>query len=245
MPHCWELFELLSSAGVALKLETDGTLIDDPAADRLARLGVECVQISVDGATAATHERVRPHSSYAAAKAAIERLVARAQPPQSVFVPTRLNLHEALAAYDQALALGCAAFVTGPMMRIGRAAANWAQLACSESDWAETVQDLQQHHRDRGEGMRLEIYRWDILEEMQRRLRQPQAMLLIVPNGRVKLLNALPFTVADVRQDSLTQAWSAYREGWRTSVVRAFVIACRAQPELLSYANATWSLRDA
>ena len=77
MPHCWDIFDRLAAAGVSLKIETDGSRIDDAAADRIASLGVQCVQISVDGATAATHERVRPGSSFAAAIAAIERLAAR------------------------------------------------------------------------------------------------------------------------------------------------------------------------
>src|SRR5215470_17513538 len=55
--HCWDLFGVLSAAGIALKIETDGSRIDDAAADRLAALEVDCVQISVDGATAATHQR--------------------------------------------------------------------------------------------------------------------------------------------------------------------------------------------
>src|SRR6187401_665107 len=100
--HSWEIFERLVAGGVALKLETDGSRIDAGAADRIAALAVECVQISVDGATAATHQRVRPGSSFAAAIAAIERLAARGQPPQFVFVPTRHNLHEILAAFDLA-----------------------------------------------------------------------------------------------------------------------------------------------
>jgi len=33
-----------------------------------------------------------------------------------VFVPTRFNLHEIVAAFDRAVALGCGAFVTGPLM---------------------------------------------------------------------------------------------------------------------------------
>ena len=40
--------------------------------------------------------------------------------------------------------------------------------------------------------MALSIYPWDIVTEMERRLESPQAMLLVVPNGKVKLLNALP-----------------------------------------------------
>jgi len=126
--HCWELFELLTEGGVALKLETDGSRIDDAAADRLAALAVQCVQISVDGATAATHARVRPGSSFTAATSAITRLVARGQSPQLVFVPNRFNVHEIVAAYELAIALGCSAFVTGPMMRIGRAGVDAAAV---------------------------------------------------------------------------------------------------------------------
>ena len=63
VPHAWDLFEILAKAGVALKLETEGSYIDAAAADRLAALPVQCVQVSVDAATAATHERVRVKSS--------------------------------------------------------------------------------------------------------------------------------------------------------------------------------------
>jgi MoaA/NifB/PqqE/SkfB family radical SAM enzyme len=241
--HCWDIFQILTAGGVALKLETNGVHIDDEAADRLAMLAVDCVQISVDGATAPTHEKVRPGSSFAAAIAAIQRLVLRGQPPQSVFVPNRLNLHEAIAAYDQALALGCSAFVTGPMMRLGRAAASWDKLACSQFDWEQMALDLHEHARLEA-AIRLSIYPWDIITEMQRRLESPQAMLLIVPNGKVKLLNALPFAVADLRHDTLSRAWRRYLDGWRAPQVRAFVAACRGQPALLLHANEIWTIGE-
>ena len=41
--HCWEIFDRLTAAGTSLKIETDGTRIDDAAADRLAALAVQCV----------------------------------------------------------------------------------------------------------------------------------------------------------------------------------------------------------
>ena len=67
VPHCWELFDILAANGVALKIETDGSHVDAAAADHLAELKVRCIQISVDGATAATHARVRPGSSFESA----------------------------------------------------------------------------------------------------------------------------------------------------------------------------------
>jgi len=240
--HCWELFELLSQEGVAIKLETDGSRIDDAASDRLASLAMQCVQISVDGATAATHERVRPGSSFVAATAAIQRLSARSCPPQFVFVPTRFNIHEIVDAYDLAATLGCTVFVTGPMMRIGRAAIGWEAIACSDDEWQRGADALRQRATSPNASVALSIYPWDIVTEMERRLESPQAMLLVVPNGKVKLLNALPFAPSDLRSDSLAQAWDAYREAWRAPIVREFVTACRNDPGLLRHANETWSM---
>jgi len=240
--HCWELFELFSGAGVAVKLETDGQRIDESAADRLAELRLQCVQISLDGATASTHERVRPGSSFAAASGAIKRLVERGLAPQLVFAPNRFNLHEIVATFDLAVELGCSAFVTGPLMRIGRAAADWDRISCSDEQWQRAVDALHERAAASNAGIALSIYPWDIVTEMERRLESPQAMLLVVPNGRVKLLNALPFSPADLRSDSLEQAWDAYRRAWRSAEVRDFVSGCRADLRRLRHANATWPL---
>jgi len=242
IPHAWEIFDVLEAAGTSIKIETDGSRIDDAAADRLAALRVQCIQISVDGATAATHERVRPGSSFAAATGAIRRLVARGVRPQFVFVPTRFNLAEICEAYDLAGELGCEAFVTGPLMRLGRAAHDWARIAPSEDGWRDAVEKLQSRAAATGSSVTLSIYHWDIVTEIRTRLESPQAMLLVVPNGKVKLLNALPFAPADLRRDSIGAAWEAYRAAWRSAAVRAFVERCAADPALLRHANETWDV---
>ena len=241
VPFCWDIFERLSAGGVALKLETDGSRIDEAAADRLAALRMDCIQVSVDGASEETHGRMRPGHSHAGAIAAIERLAVRGLAPQLVFVPSRLNLHELVPAFDLAARLGCGAFVTGPMMRIGRAAAHWAQIACSDAEWNAAAARLRAHGAS-VPGIALSIYPWDIVTEMETRLESPQAMLLIVPNGKVKLLNALPFAPGDLRRQSLAEAWDAYRRAWREPEVRDFVTACRGRPELLAHANETWAM---
>jgi MoaA/NifB/PqqE/SkfB family radical SAM enzyme len=244
VPHCWELFELLANASVAIKLETNGRHVDDVAANRLRALGVECIQISLDGATAATHERMRPGASLAATLAAIDRLVARGMAPQAVFAPTTLNIHEIVPAYELAVRHGCGAFVTGPLMRLGRAAASWDRLACDDAAWQQAADALAQCAAETDTRTTLSIYPWDIVTELGRRLESPQAMLLVVPNGRVKLLNALPFAPADVRRESLAAAWQKYRVAWRVPAVRDFVLRCMREPDLLRHANETWDLQE-
>jgi MoaA/NifB/PqqE/SkfB family radical SAM enzyme len=240
--HCWEIFERLAAAGVGLKLETDARHIDAAAADRLAELPVQCIQVSVDGATPGTYDRVRPGGDFETAIRAIRLLVARGCAPQLVFVPTRFNIHELLAAYDLAAQLGCETFVTGPLMRLGRAAAEWDRIACPAEGWQRASLSLQEHAAACDRPIRLAIYPWDIQTEIERRLDSPQAMLLVVPNGLVKLMNALPFAIADLRRHSVAEAWDAYRAQWRSAQVAEFVGACRSNPRLLAHANETWML---
>jgi MoaA/NifB/PqqE/SkfB family radical SAM enzyme len=155
-------------AGVSLKIETDGSRIDDTAAGphRLAR---RPVRADFGGRRHRRHSRRgAPGFELRAAIAAIERLSARGQPPQFVFVPTRHNLHEIVGAFDLAASLGCNAFVTGPMMRIGRAAAAWSDIAVSDSAWQHAAAGLRAHARSRQHGMELSIYPWDIVTEWRR-----------------------------------------------------------------------------
>ncbi len=78
---------------------------------------------------------------------------------------------------------------------------------------------------------------------MEKRLESPQAMLLVVPNGKVKLLNALPFAPADLRRQTLAESWDAYRAAWQAPEVREFISRCRENPGLLHHANETWRMQ--
>lgn len=242
VPYIWDLLERLSRAGVSIKLETNGHLIGREAAARMHALGVECIQISMDGATPESHERIRPGSNFAAALAAIDHLVALGSRPQWVFVPTRWNIHEVVPAFDAARSHGCSAFVTGPLMRLGRAAMHWNDLACDDAQWQRAVDALRLRAEDSGSEIALSIYPWDVITELETRLESPQAMLLIVPDGKVKLLNALPFCAGDLRRQPLADAWMGYRRAWRAPEVRNFILKCRAEPALLRHANETWTV---
>lgn len=239
--HIWDVLRILVEGGTELKLETNGLPIGERQADLLAEWKAQCIQISMDGATRKVHESVRPEGDFEGALASIKRLVKRGLQPEFVFVPNKHNVHEAAAAYELAAKLGCRTFVTGPMMRLGRAAQSWNRLSLSDAEWAHAESALREKAASMKEPVKLSVYPWDILTEMRTRLESPQAMLLVVPNGRAKLLNALPFAPADLRKHTLLQAWELYKEAWQSDEVRDFITRAQTDSTLLLYANDTWA----
>ena len=240
-PCVWDIFKILHAGGVEIKIETNGLDLDDAACDRLKAMKIACVQISMDGATAAVHEKMRPGSGYKPAWDAIDRLVERGLEPELVFIPTRFNIKDSVPVYEQAAARGIRTFVTGPLMRLGRAAHAWDALACSQEDWTEAVLGLKAAAAAL-KGPRLAVYPWGIQQEMKTRAESPQSMVLVVPNGRVKLLNALPFAVADLKKERLADAWPKVGAAWRSPTVQDFVRRAQSDATLLTHANECWDL---
>ena len=108
--HCWEIFERpRGSAASRSSSRPTAAASTTRAADRLAALAVQCVQISVDGATRgdarARAARVELRGGRSARSSGSSRAACA---PQLVFVPTRLNLaRDRRRAYDLAASLGC------------------------------------------------------------------------------------------------------------------------------------------
>jgi MoaA/NifB/PqqE/SkfB family radical SAM enzyme len=240
--HVWDVFETLVSGGTLLKIETDGLLIDERALARLKELKPASIQISLDGAAAETHEALRPGSRFRDVVKTIDRLARAGLEPEAVFIPTKLNAGEAAQTYELASSLGARVFVTGPLMRLGRAALDWERLAPSDEDWRACVAALKDVESRLGNRTRLSVYPWDILVEMKTRLDSPQAMILVVPDGKVKLLNALPFAAADLRKVSLASAWEMAKSAWSSPEVRDFILRAQTDRSLLAHANECWSL---
>lgn len=244
VPHVWEIFDILHKGGVGIKIETNGLDIGEKEADRLAELQTDNIQISIEGASKAAHESVRIEGRFELALAALKRLQKRKLEVEVVFVPTKLNFREAAAVYELASQVGARKFVTGPMMRLGRAALAWDALALSAQQWQSCLAELDAASK-RFPDVQLACYPWDILEEIRVRGQGAQAMVLMVPNGRVKLLNALPWVCGDMRRQSIYQVWEGYKAAWKHPDVMDFIARVAKDPGLLRHANETWEIGSA
>jgi MoaA/NifB/PqqE/SkfB family radical SAM enzyme len=233
-PHFFDIAEALGAAGIQLKIETNGQRFGEEAAQRLARLPVRSIQVSLDGDTQEVYERQRPGGSLARAHAACRAVRAAGLPLEVTFAPSRLNLHEAAAVIRRARALGAFRFNSGQLMRVGTAARHWQRLAPAAEAWSE-LRAL--FAREAGEEMEICFEPFSLAEGLRRSAQDPPATLLVLPNGWVKVAAALPDICADLRRCSLQEAWRAYQRAWREPSVKQAAEAALADDANHGLAN--------
>ena len=236
-PNFFEVAEFIRESGASLKVETNGEFIDDKVVDRFASLNFRSVQISLDGATAATHEVLRLKGNFKKSHTAVEKLVKRGVTTEIVFVPTRFNIHEIGEAIDMAHDLGCYGFYTGKIMRIGRAALNWDKLNPTDEQYKTFFKTLDEKTKQYENKMKVYYYPYDVIQELKYRLEKPSASLLVVPNGNTKLIGPLPFICGNVKEQSLAEVWERYKKAWSEPKVIAFTKRVIADPNLLAESN--------
>ena len=236
-PNFFEICESLRSHGVSLKVETNGEFIDEGIAKKFAKLGMRSVQISLDGATAASHEKLRLSGDWGKAVNACKLLIKEGVNTEIVFVPTKFNISETGELIDLARSLGVYGVYTGKIMQIGRAAENWDLLCPSDSDYDKFFQVLKAKTEEYKGKMKVYYYPDDVVEELKYRLEYPSASLLVIPDGKVKLIGPLPFICGNLRKDSLKEVWEKYKKAWRLPEVVDYTKRVIKDHQLLSEAN--------
>jgi MoaA/NifB/PqqE/SkfB family radical SAM enzyme len=231
VPHFAEVCKALSDGGVLLKIETNGMEFDAAA---LKGLAVRSVQISLDGATQETYAKQRPGGDLAKVLASCRAVRAADLPLEITFAPTRLNIHEAEAVIALAVELGAFRFNTGKLMRLGTAAKLWDRLEPSAEQYAAFRAMLDACRAP----IELCYLPFSMEEELAGRKIEPSGTLLILPDGRVKVFAALPYTCTDVTRRSFLEAWDSYRKAWSDPRVRNALERLSADPAYAAKANA-------
>ena len=236
-PHIFDVCQLIRDNNISLKIETNGEFIDKETAEKFAELKMRSVQISLDGATAEAHEKLRLRGDWAKAVAACKLLVEYGVNTEIVFVPTQFNIHEIGEIIELAYSLGVYGFYTGKTMRIGRAAKNWDIICPSEDEYARFFDVLQEKTEKYKGKMKIYHYPYDVIEELKYRLEKPSASLLVIPNGKVKLIGPLPFICGDLKKKSLKDIWQDYKVAWKKPEVIEFTKKVIENPKLLAESN--------
>jgi len=127
-PDFYELVDYAVSRGVGVKFSTNGSTMTAERATRLAGSDYVDVQISIDGAVAATNDAVRGEGSYAAARRAMDLLAGADFGPFKIsVVMTRHNIPQLDELEELAEAYGAQLRLTR-LRPSGRGADSWHDL---------------------------------------------------------------------------------------------------------------------
>ena len=222
-PRFFDMVEFVCKRNGQLKIETNGHFLSRENCDRLKALDVKAVQVSLDGATSATFNRMRVRGNFNVAVEGVRNLHAAGVPIEVNYSPTRFNIHEIGIAVDLAAELGAYSFYTGRTMYTGNAVKAWRHLEVADEAYEDFFDVLRAKAVEYRGRMRVYFHEAGLLEELRYRLREPAALVIVLPNGLVKLINALPFVCGDLRRDSLASVWANFQHAWQDPRVADFV----------------------
>jgi len=229
-PQFFKMVEHVCVRGAQLKIETNGHYLSVENCERMKALGVKAVQVSLDGASAATFNRMRVRGNFDSTVDGLRNLRAAGVPVEINFSPARFNVHEIGTIVDLAYELGAYSFYTGRTMYTGNAVKAWRHLELSDTQYDAFFDVLRGKTEEYRGRMRVYFHEAGLLEELRYRLQHPAALLIVLPNGLVKLINALPFVCGDFRRQSLPEIWANFRRAWRDPRVAQFVDDLAADP---------------
>jgi radical SAM protein with 4Fe4S-binding SPASM domain len=115
-----ELTKYLKDHRISVSVDTNGTMITEKVADRLARSGVDRVQVSLDGSTPATHDFIRGIGAFEGAVNGIKELKREGIFTYMATTLMKSNVKEIPSLLKLALDLGVDKFITFRFVPVGR-----------------------------------------------------------------------------------------------------------------------------
>ncbi len=140
-----EILELIDGYGFPIGIVSNGSYLDEKAADHLQSLkGLRAVQLSIDGITAEGHEFTRGKGHFVKVMAALNNLIERKLP--FTLAPTlhRKNLHELPALAELAMSNG-GWISPNSLMELPHAGLNYTDLTLSTEAMLEALGEANQH----------------------------------------------------------------------------------------------------
>ena len=222
-PNFFEVLDRFQSAGVGVKIETNAQLLTSETISRLSLCGVRSIQVSLDGVCEEAYAFLRPGAKLSVVLDGIRDLKRAGLAVEANFAPTRRSVGQIAETVDLAYSLKASAFYTGRLMRAGRAVPHWGLIAPNEEQYARFFKTLKAKALQYEGRMRVCWHELGLARELRWRLDHPAALFILLPDGKVKLINALPFICGDLRRQSLAEVWRNYQRAWKDPRVVRFI----------------------
>lgn len=202
---------ILASHGITVSLVTNGSLLTQQVVQDLIKAGVVGVQISLDGATAQTHERLRCHKHAFAYSIHALQLLKKSGGFTNIgvaFSPTSFNWNEVKATYELSKKFGATTFRIQPLIPQGRTQQQTEDFIPNPLHYRSIVRTI--HTINQNGGIPIE---WgdpvDHLIRFRTFCKHCVNFSHIKANGDIAISPYLPIIVGNIRNHSFSDYWNA------------------------------------
>lgn len=226
------LIEMLTEAGVAVHLITNGSRVDRQFVRSLRGLNIQIVQTSIDGPRAAVHDAIRG-SNFNDVAAATYLFAQHGFYCRIGTTIQRVNEDCLADMVELAVQLGASEILIDQFLPIGRSIDHYADIATrrTHDDIRGEVAELAERYAHLI-AVRQAFTCGDQLRQQAERAVSDS--VIVRPNGDLRLGCMAPFTCGSAR-DGFAKVWAARGAlAWADAEVRAFVDAVTDNPGLMA-----------
>ncbi|MFC1731445.1 radical SAM protein [candidate division KSB1 bacterium] len=224
---------------------TNGTLIDTAFIKNIKKLRkVKYIQISLDGATPAIHDKIRGKGNFEKALAAIRNLVENGIEVRVMYTLQKANISDVPAMFDLALEEKISGLTFERMVPIGESINSVAFLPSTQEikDTYQYISQRADNEYEKGNNLRILKYRplWVLIDpcrsnngsEPHKELGSLCSIgldgICILPNADVLACRRLPISIGNLKINSLEEIWSTSALLWEIADKRNLKGKCRS-----------------
>lgn len=225
-PDILELTGYAAELGLPLYLKTNGWLLDDRVADRLASQGVKVI-VGMSG-TEEVQERIRGKGSYQRALEAARRCAERGNLLGLSVWLTRFTVDQLPELIEMALSVGAREFSLADYIPQGKTQEIYKKLAPSPEEYEHVLHQVYRFYKDLHD--RIIIFPYTIFARRIMKSYEPQAELTkacslhdwleIAEDGKVFPCRSMGLLAGDLRVHSLKEIWEQMQQGAVGELIR-------------------------
>lgn len=220
-PYFFRLSEYAYGLDFKLYTTTNGTLVDGGIAKDLLKVGFNEIDISLDGASAETHQFLRGEGTFAQMVKGAEHLVNVGLLVKSATVLHKKNIAEILAILSLGKKLGLSEMYFNQLLPGGRGADIWDDLLISFEEWMDVKGKIREWNKKNKKPRAFAENSFDFVRQIPQSLsfkgcdyagcKAGKRELIITPDGFAVACPLLSterdFHTLNVRERSLKEIW--------------------------------------
>jgi len=231
----YKIMDVLDDSGVRFIFVTNGLLMDERKVKRLSKYDYYWIQVSIDGSRPEIHDKIRGVKGSWKKAVNAAKMISQAGLPLVVsHVIQRDNIDYIDEMLRASHLLGAKRMITGKFTFSGRAILNKGEIDI-ENNKVRKAYQLLKLRRNEYEGRMDIMTSTDPTFYLRYRILEPSSVLLIRPNGDVKVDCILPFKIGNVLDEKISSIWERIgRSAWKNKEVIEYIKSIKEERDMIN-----------